>query len=475
MSAVVPRISVIIPTRNAGPCFEQTLRAIADQELGEPFEVLAIDSGSTDNTLDLCRNYGAQVTHIPPAQFGHGRTRNQAIAACRGEYVALIVQDAVPADSHWLRTLVATLDATPRAAGAYSRSLPHKDASFVARQVAEYWFNRNRQRVEQCISDRSSFTLLPYETKRLQCTFNNVSSMIRRSVWCNYPFRDIPFAEDLAWGYDILNAGYSVVYEPASRVYHSHERSNWYELRRAYVESRVVGELFDAPAQPLSGGHLLCLALLGSRMICEAALSGIKIGFGASRSPIHSHADQRPIYRRHFTHQVLEFIVGGPAPYPEAERRDLLFSLQERWERQNRRTSKHDAFGVRVYRAIPGQPERLDERIAKAVRHNDHRALSKRNLGFIFDALWDEIGADYVRRAVLEGGSPFSLELRIRHFADEFMSVAAQEGVSPVGLYRDTLYYATAIVIGQRLGSAVRYGAGGRWGHILERYVSRGI
>ncbi len=475
MLAVVPRISVVIPTRNAGPRFERTLEAIADQKLGEPFEVLVIDSGSVDGTLDLCRRYGVQVVQIPPARFGHGRTRNQAVVACRGEYIALTVQDAVPADDHWLGNLVMALDAAPRVAGAYSRSLPHRDASFVARQVAEYWFRRNRQRVEQRISDWPSFASLPYEAKQLQCTFNNVSSMIRRSVWHEISFRDIPFAEDLAWGYDVLRAGYSVIYEPASRVYHSHERSAWYELRRAYIESRVVGELFDAPARPMSVWHLLCLALFGSRMIWEAAVPGIKSAFGASRSLILPHADLRPIYRRHFTQQVLEFIVGSSAPYPEAERNDVLFLLQKSWERRNRRTGERSVSGTRMYEATSDRPECLDERIARAVWHNDQRALSKQDLDFIFDTLWDEIGSDYVRCGVLEGGSPFSLELRIRLFADEFMGAAAQEEGSLASLYRDILHYATAIVIGQRLGSAVRYGAGGRWGRILERCFSRGI
>jgi len=80
----VPRVSIVIPTRNAGDAFTETLDAIAAQDLGEPFELVVVDSGSTDGTSARAEARGARVIAIDPAEFGHGHTRNLGIACAFG-------------------------------------------------------------------------------------------------------------------------------------------------------------------------------------------------------------------------------------------------------------------------------------------------------------------------------------------------------------------------------------------------------
>jgi rhamnosyltransferase len=113
-------------------------------------------------------------------------------------------------------SLVAALNGAPDAAGAYSRHLPHEGAGFIARQIATYWHTQQGGRIVQRIDDAAAFERLGGEAKQRICTFNNVSSIIRRAVWERLPLRDIPYAEDLAWGLDVLRAGHTLIYEPAS-------------------------------------------------------------------------------------------------------------------------------------------------------------------------------------------------------------------------------------------------------------------
>ena len=120
------RVSVVIPTFNAGREFRATLEMLRAQETSYPIELLAVDSGSADETLPLCREYGVTVVRRE-GPFNHGRTRNQAIARARGDFVALTVQDAVPADRRWLDALVANLDRDQTLAGVYSRQIPRPD------------------------------------------------------------------------------------------------------------------------------------------------------------------------------------------------------------------------------------------------------------------------------------------------------------------------------------------------------------
>ena len=76
-------ISIVIPTKNAGPEFRDTLVAIRKQTLDS--EIVVVDSGSSDNTLDLARQCGAQTISIPPQSFNHGETRNLGIRTGTGE------------------------------------------------------------------------------------------------------------------------------------------------------------------------------------------------------------------------------------------------------------------------------------------------------------------------------------------------------------------------------------------------------
>ena len=82
------------------------------------------DSGSTDGTRDLAREWADQVVDVPPSEFDHGLTRNLGIAASTGEFVALLVQDAVPESSDLLAELTRPLVADPDVAGVFACQLP---------------------------------------------------------------------------------------------------------------------------------------------------------------------------------------------------------------------------------------------------------------------------------------------------------------------------------------------------------------
>ncbi len=64
--------------------------------------------------------------------------------------------------------------------------------------------------------------------------------MLRRSVWSRHPFQPLPFAEDLDWARRVLKAGFKLVYEPDSRVIHSHDRPPAYHLKRHYVGAKTI-------------------------------------------------------------------------------------------------------------------------------------------------------------------------------------------------------------------------------------------
>jgi rhamnosyltransferase len=245
-----PRVSVVVPTLNAGPHLEELLEKLSAQRVSFGHEVLVIDSGSTDGTVELARRYGASVHRIPRDEFGHGATRNLGVSLASGEYVAFIVQDAVPLDEWWLAAMVENLDRDETVAGVYGRQIPRPESSPLTRALVNGWPTADLERREQFVDDPERYPGLPPVERRLLATFDNVSSCVRRSVWEEIPFERTGFGEDVWWGKKVVEAGYKIVYEPRSAVFHSHERGAAYDLRRHYVEGQILLDLFGLAMTP---------------------------------------------------------------------------------------------------------------------------------------------------------------------------------------------------------------------------------
>lgn len=213
-------------------------------------EVVVIDSGSTDGTVELAAGYGADVHRVPKAEFNHGATRDIGISRSSGEYVALTVQDAVPLDERWLDAMVENLREDERVAAVYGRHVPRSDAGLLTRALVGNLAVAGSERRQQEIEDPAQYWSLPPVKRRRFAAFDNVSSCLRRRAWERFPFGRADFAEDLRWGKKVVEAGYTIVYEPRSVVVHSHDRGSLYDLKRHYVDQLVLDELFGARMVP---------------------------------------------------------------------------------------------------------------------------------------------------------------------------------------------------------------------------------
>jgi len=204
--------SIIIPTKNAGDSFQDTLEAIyAQKYLGE-FEVIIIDSGSKDNTMKIARNYPAKVHQIKPQEFGHGKTRNFGASLSHGDYIVFLTQDAVPATDKWLSALISNFEDS-RIAGVYGRQIPGGSANPM-----ETFFLNIRYPLSRMVSSA--------EQGKVDINtifFSNANSAIRKEMWEKYPFDDsLIMSEDQEWAKKVLLGDYKIVYEAGAAVYHSH-------------------------------------------------------------------------------------------------------------------------------------------------------------------------------------------------------------------------------------------------------------
>lgn len=123
-----PSISVVIPTKDAGPAFIPLCRHLALVRERNALEVLIIDSGSTDGTAEIAESFGHRVHRIAPAEFGHGRTRNLGVRLTRGDVICFLTQDVLPCTPDWPARFAEALE-DPTVGGVYGRQVPRDAAT----------------------------------------------------------------------------------------------------------------------------------------------------------------------------------------------------------------------------------------------------------------------------------------------------------------------------------------------------------
>ncbi len=262
-------VTLLVPTWNAGPEFPAILEAMRGQRLDRLLEILIIDSGSTDGTAEYLRRQPfVRLIEIPNSEFNHGLTRNRGVREATGEIVVLATQDARPADDQWMQRLVDCF-ADPKVAGAYSRQVPRPDANPFIRHRLEGWAATAGTPREQSVHSQGEFDALSPLDKLGRAAFDNVSSSVRRSVALEIPFHERRFGEDLDWGLRVLLAGYKIIFEPRSRVIHSHNNSIWYEAKRVYLDHQNLHRLFGVHTIPRLRDVVVC-TVGGSHQLARA-------------------------------------------------------------------------------------------------------------------------------------------------------------------------------------------------------------
>lgn len=213
--------TVVIPTFNGEEYIRDLLQAVFSQTTDLKYEVLVIDSGSADRTLEIIGQFPKVRLHtIPNREFGHGKTRNLGAEMSDSEFVLYLTDDAVPASDSWLDSMIEPFGLNPKVGCVFGKQIPRAHC-FVTlkREVAQ---------VFKSFGDDGSVSLQRRNdiTDRLGINNNfmsDVNSAIRKSIWEKIKFQDVNYAEDQLLGIDMLKHGYIKAYAPLGSVNHSHD------------------------------------------------------------------------------------------------------------------------------------------------------------------------------------------------------------------------------------------------------------
>jgi len=207
-------LSIVILTKNGGELLADVLaRLFACDGILEA-EILVIDSGSTDGTIEYAmRHPQIRIHRIAAAEFGHGKTRNLGAQMTTRPVIVYLVQDASPARSDFLTRLTAPLG-DEGFAGVYGRQLPRPWTNKIERIFLDNTYPDTRE-VRAWVEQR------PLGIRDI--FFSNVCSAIRRDIWEHIPFDEsLIMSEDQLWAKQVLLAGQRLLYEPGAAVFHSH-------------------------------------------------------------------------------------------------------------------------------------------------------------------------------------------------------------------------------------------------------------
>ena len=198
--------SLVIRAYNEAAHLGRLLEGLRRQTVKD-VQITLVDSGSTDATPAIARQYGAEVLHIDPSEFTFGRSLNRGLAAARGELAVIASAHVYPVYPDWLERLLEPFS-DPQVALAYGRQRGEADSKFSEQQVFARWY--------------------PDQPSRQQAGpfCNNANAAIRRSVWEAQPYDEsLAGLEDLAWAKQVQARGYSIAYVPEAEVVHVHRET----------------------------------------------------------------------------------------------------------------------------------------------------------------------------------------------------------------------------------------------------------
>lgn len=216
-------VSIIIRTLNEQRYLDEVLTAVFRQNLGEgmSLEVVLVDSGSTDQTLEIAARYDCRITHISKDEFTFGRSLNRGSEFSDGDVLVYLSGHCVPQGDGWLLSLI----------------MP------VLENMAGYVYGRQIGRDTTKYSERKLFSKYFPEVSKIpqrDIFCNNANSAISRSTWERYLFdEEVTGLEDMELAKRILDAGGLVAYIADAVVFHIHDEP-WIQTKRRYEREAIA-------------------------------------------------------------------------------------------------------------------------------------------------------------------------------------------------------------------------------------------
>jgi rhamnosyltransferase len=226
----VPRCTVILRCKNSEREIGIALAALFSQDFRD-FELLVIDSGSTDRTLEIVAAWPHRLIRIAPGDYVPGRVLNRGASENASPVCVFLNSDCVLLSPGSLGSLVGAFD-EPAVMAAFARQ--------VARPEAWPWVRREY---------RESFPEAGKAAPWIELSLPFAA--MRRSAWEEQPFYDEAWgSEDTAWGHRARERGWGIAYVPGALVMHSHNYTFKQLFGRRFIEGEADSFIYGKVDRP---------------------------------------------------------------------------------------------------------------------------------------------------------------------------------------------------------------------------------
>jgi len=218
-------VSVVIRALNEAPHIGRLLASLASQTRVAD-EVVLVDSGSSDRTVEIAEQFDCKIIHMPPSEFTFGRSLNWGCDVAKGDLLVFVSAHVYPLEPTWLSKLTAPFE-NPQVGLSYGGQTGDHRSNFAEIRLLNRWFP------SESVADQDD----PF------C--NNANCAIRKSLWQDQPYDEtLPGLEDLAFARDMLAAGHKISYVADARIAHVHEEGFRQTLNRYRREAMAYKEIF---------------------------------------------------------------------------------------------------------------------------------------------------------------------------------------------------------------------------------------
>jgi rhamnosyltransferase len=214
------QIRIVIRAKDEAAKIGTTLTRLAQQTLADRAEVVVVDSGSRDGTVEIARAAGVRLIEIPAASFSYGGAINIGCEDATTPLVVALSAHAPPFDEHWLEQLVK----------------PFSDERVAC--ACGYEHGPDGEPLDgPLVQDLALARRYPF------WGYSNSAGAFRTELWRKRPFReDMPATEDKEWAWHWLNEGHLAVVDPRLATQHSHRDEG---PLKTYARARDVWQGFS--------------------------------------------------------------------------------------------------------------------------------------------------------------------------------------------------------------------------------------
>lgn len=213
-------VSVVIRALNEEAHIGRLLHGLSSQTK-PPDELILVDSGSTDRTVEIARAKGCKIVNIAKKEFTFGRALNRGCEAAASETLLIVSAHVYPVYNDYLEQFVKPLD-NQDVSIVYGRQVGDHRTKYSESRVMIKWFPK------ESMWDQGH----PFS--------NNANALVRRTAWEQLKYREeLTGLEDLDFAKRAMEGGARVAYVAEAPVVHVHEES-WKVLQNRYRREAIA-------------------------------------------------------------------------------------------------------------------------------------------------------------------------------------------------------------------------------------------